>query len=131
MTRRRGLRTAASRAPSFARLAFGFLLLLGFTLQSYVTQTHIHVGNFAVTAGFVTQNTTGANGPAKSNPFDNEATNCLFCQEMLHAGQFITPGAPILALPVETVSIVPVRLALPLFVGAIAHGWQSRAPPHA
>ncbi|HEY2067923.1 MAG TPA: hypothetical protein VGG48_00075 [Rhizomicrobium sp.] len=106
-------------------MAFACLLLLGFTLQSYVTQTHIHVGNFAVTAGFVTSN--GAAG--KSNPFDDEATNCLFCQEMLHAGQFVMPGAPVLALPTQFVSVVPTDLALPLFVGAIAHGWQGRAPP--
>ncbi len=109
-----------------ARFALAFLLLTTFTVQSFVTQTHMHVGNFAVTAGVVVE--TGK-APGKTSPLDNESTNCLFCQEMLHAGQFITPAAAAILLPMEFVSIVPVRVEHPIFADAASHGWQSRAPP--
>jgi hypothetical protein len=108
-----------------ARMALALLLALSFTLQAFVTQTHIHIGSNAVTAGFVTD----AKAPGKTNPLDNEATNCLFCQEMLHSGQFSLAAAPQLALPVETGTFVSIPLALPLLLGAIPHGWQSRGPP--
>jgi hypothetical protein len=106
------------------RLALALLMLVAFTLQSYVTQTHIHLGSTAVTAGIVSDTHGG-----KSNPLDNETTNCLFCQEMLHAGTFVTPAAVALPLPIEYASILRLDLALPLLTGAIPHGWQGRGPP--
>jgi hypothetical protein len=109
-----------SRAPM--RLALALTMLLAFTLQSYVTQTHIHIGSVAVTAGVTLDKHAG-------KPLDNETTNCLFCQEMLHAGAFVTPAATVLPLPVEYSSILRLDLALPLFIGAIPHGWQGRGPP--
>jgi hypothetical protein len=108
-----------------ARMALALLLALSFTLQAFVTQTHIHVGATAVTAGVVMEKTS----PGKTSPLDNETTNCLFCQEMLHSGQFSLAAAPQLALPVETGTFVSIPLALPLLLGAIPHGWQSRGPP--
>jgi hypothetical protein len=127
MTHRKTHRNLARRAPDWARLGLAFFLLAAFTLQSFVIQTHIHIGTSAVTFGFV-QN-TNAGTPDKPSPLDNDSTNCLFCQEVMHAGHFVMPAAAALALPTEFVSIVPIRIALPLFVGAIAHGWQSRGPP--
>ena len=125
MTGRKPSRAATRRAPSKARLALAFLMLFAFTLQAFVTQTHIHIGSNAVTAGVVVEKTT----PGKTSPLDNESTNCLFCQEMLHSGQFVTPAAAAILLSVNYVSIVPIHVVLPLFVGAIPHGWQGRAPP--
>lgn len=122
---RRVPRSVARRAPDMARMALVLLLALSFTLQAFVTQTHIHIGSNAVTAGVVMEKSA----PGKTSPLDNETTHCLFCQELLHSGQFVTPSAAALVLPTEFVSIVPIRIAVPLFVGAIPHGWQGRAPP--
>ncbi|MGH6872881.1 MAG: DUF2946 family protein [Rhizomicrobium sp.] len=105
------------------------MITLCFGLQSIVTQTHIHTGAASITAGIVIAPPADSKG--KSNPLDNDSTNCLFCQEMLYAGHFAMPGAPVLALPVQSVSYVPVFLALPLLVRALPLGWQGRAPPHA
>jgi hypothetical protein len=127
MAQRKAHRSLARRAPDFARLSLAFVLLFAFSVQSFVIQTHIHIGTSAVTFGFVTDSKAGT--PDKPSPLDNDSTNCLFCQEVMHAGHFVMPTAAALALPTEIVSIVPVRIALPLFVGAIAHGWQSRGPP--
>jgi hypothetical protein len=117
------------RAPLLARYALALLMFATFSLQAMVTQTHIHVGSFAVTAGYIVDRSAGV--PGKSGPLDSESTNCLFCQEMLHSGQFITPSASAIVLPTEFVSIVPIAIELPLFIGAIPHGWQGRAPPQA
>lgn len=113
----------------FARYALALLMLATLSLQTFVTQTHIHIGNFAVTAGFSVDRNAGT--PGKPSPLDSESTNCLFCQEMLHSGQFITPSAAALILPSAIASIIPIALEVPHFVGAIPHGWQGRAPPRA
>ena len=126
---RRSTLARLRRAPAFARYALAFFLLTALSLQSFVTQTHIHIGTFAVTAGFHVDNNAGT--PGKPSPLDGETSNCLFCQEMLHSGQFVTPSAAALILPSAITSIIPIALEIPLFIGAIAHGWQSRAPPQA
>jgi len=126
---RRSTLARLRRAPSFARYVLAFVMLTALSLQSFVTQTHIHIGTFAVTAGFHVDKNAGT--PGKPSPLDGETSNCLFCQEMLHSGQFITPSAAALVLPSEFISIIPIALEVPLLVGAIPHGWQSRAPPQA
>jgi hypothetical protein len=113
----------------FARYALALFMLTTLSLQTFVTQTHIHIGTFAVTAGFYVDKNAGT--PGKPSPLDGDTTNCLFCQEVLHSGQFITPSAATLALPSEVTSIIPIVLEIPHFIGAIPHGWQGRAPPRA
>ena len=47
----------------------------------------------------------------------------------MHAGQFVTPQAVALLLPTESVSFVPISLAIPVFTETVSHSWKSRAPP--
>ena len=99
------------------------LLLIAFTLQSYVTQTHIHTGSPAA----ISKVLTGSHGKM---PVDNSPMDCPFCQAVAHDGPFFLPSAPILLL-----SAIWVEMAAPFFgTGAKsdlpAHNWQSRAPPH-
>ena len=137
MAKRKAKRIVARRASSFARLGLTFLMLVAFALQTTVTQTHVHIGTVAVTAGFLEdlkisdagQPITKGTQPRDHFPTNDDPANCPICQEILHAGQFVTPQAVVLLLPTESVSFVPISLAIAVFSEAVSHSWQGRAPP--
>jgi hypothetical protein len=54
---------------------------------------------------------------------------CRFCQELVHAGAFVTP--PATAVSASVILVAALFAALPVFTGASAKAfaWQSRAPP--
>ena len=118
-------RSLGIRGSGFRLIAWA--LLIAFTLQSFITQTHIHqtVGGAAQAAIVKTL----ATAPAHKAPGQNTTTDCPFCQAITHAGTFSAPSAPTLVLPVVWAeSTSPV-----LLVNAIRSlsllPWQSRAPP--
>jgi hypothetical protein len=97
--------------------------LLAFFLQSLVVQTHIHqpVQPFQTVAAHLP-------GPAPlkgPDPIDQ----CRLCQELVHAGAFVTPSASTgltsMAIAATVFSAAP--NALVSLTRAFA--WQSRAPP--
>jgi hypothetical protein len=101
------------------------LLLLAFSFQSYVAQTHIHdiVGKAPVA---LVHQAGHDRAPVQNLPFD-----CPFCQMLTHAGSFLVPD-PSLVLPSPQWTILTAWNHD--FAGmAIAanHDWQSRAPPSA
>jgi hypothetical protein len=105
-----------------------WVALLAFTLQSFVTQTHIHWSPHSSTR------TTVAlllDGPVSQNasPFEKDKTACPFCQAIIHAGAFFASGAPLLLLPVLRAEWAVPRLFSIAKRAALAHSWQSRAPP--
>jgi hypothetical protein len=114
------------RAPRFAIV---FAMLLAILWQSFVTQTHIHTepGVYATavsdSAGTPTQLKAG------QAPSDLPAT-CPICQEIAHAGSYLSPAAVAFQPP------IPVdlwRSVTPLLAPTLrqrSHAWQSRAPPH-
>jgi hypothetical protein len=123
----------ATQLPGLRRDGLGWrsiawVLLIAFTLQSYVIQTHVHgsVGSFE-SAGAV-KNLAKSPGHGKA-PSEDGSLDCPFCQAIVHAGLFLTPAAPLLSLP----SVWAECVALPIIAGAIrlssSHNWQSRAPP--
>jgi hypothetical protein len=127
------MRKAATRFAEVRRGVPGWrfvtwVVLLAFTLQSFVTQTHIHwppqaSGNAAVARLLEI--------PASQNksPFDNDKAACPFCQAIVHAGAFFASVPPLLLLPVVwTEGAIPRLTAIVMRLTA-AHGWQSRAPP--
>lgn len=98
------------------------LLLISFTLQSYITQTHIHSTSTAAIAKILV-------GSHDKTPIDDGPLDCPFCQAVAHDGPFFLPAMPLLLL-----SVMGVELATPLFgarenAAVPAHNWQSRAPP--
>ncbi len=105
-----------------------WIVLLAFTLQSFVTQTHMHwssgAGSGAIVAG-------SFDGPAPQNksPFEKDKTACPFCQAIVHAGAFFASAAPLLPLPFAWAAHSPPRLIATKFSAFPAHSWQSRAPP--
>jgi hypothetical protein len=121
------------RAPrgNGARLAITLFALFAFTLQTYVTQTHIHgmarINSAAATLAF-DKNAAHKQQPGKFPPGDDPA-NCPICQEILHTGLFVTPSAAALLLPTVAVSIAAIVVDIKTIVQAPSHSWKSRAPP--
>lgn len=99
------------------------LLLIAFTLQSYITQTHIH--NAAPAS--ITQTISHSHGKA---PGDDNPMDCPFCQAVAHDGPFFLPAAPLLILSFSIAELAAPTFRIHLFRDAPAHVWQSRAPPH-
>jgi hypothetical protein len=118
-------RAVARRAKAWpARLAITLFALLAFALQGYVTQTHIHLTHaMSVTLGVPAEH---EKYPSKDDP-----SNCPICQEILHAGAFVTPSAAALLLPTFTVSTIALVIDTPVAIRTLSHSWQGRAPPRA
>ena len=105
------------------------LLLLAFTLQSYVTQTHVHraspEASQATNAGVV-----GQSAPHGTSPADHEAAACPFCQAIVVAGAFFTP-APLNLGPPSSLAVTDILRPIVVGLAIISAGfnWRSRAPP--
>ncbi len=112
--------------------------------QSFIVQTHIHAGAVQVDFSDGTQasaqkssvpvsaiaptadDTSHDKTPSKHNPAD-----CEFCRELARSGQFIASTAAVVSLPFFATSHFIGFAAAAPYLAAIAHGWQSRAPPQA
>ena len=127
------MRTAATRVSLVGRRVSGWrhvtwILVLAFSLQSYVTQTHIHVTPHTI--GRVTVGKLLAGRPAhKKSPAEDGTDVCPFCQAVASASAFFAPTAPLVQPP----ALWAESIVLPLRAGAVgdtvAHNWHSRAPP--
>lgn len=103
--------------------------LFAFSLQSYVTQVHIHgAAGTVASASASGKSAARKQEPDKFPPADDPA-NCPICQEILHAGHYIAPSAdawtPLEVAP-STATVVTAAAAI---VRLPSHGWKSRAPP--
>lgn len=99
------------------------LALLAFFFQGLAIQTHVH-------EQAPTVRTTALPAPIKAplksqDPIDQ----CRLCQELVHAGAFITPSAS--AVPADQTYVTATFLILtaPITATATAFAWHSRAPP--
>jgi hypothetical protein len=117
-----GLARTLSR-PNPARRWITALALLAFVLQSLALQTHVHAPLQPTTAKIQTGSAPSA--PLKLDPMDQ----CRLCQELVHAGTFVTPSAAATAAALTSAAAsFVIQLAL-VTDPATAFGWQSRAPP--
>ena len=97
--------------------------LLAFFLQGLAVQTHIHEqAPAAKTAALSIPGTT----PLKSQ---DQTDQCRLCQELVHAGSFITPSATATPANLSFVAVVFTAVTAPETAFATAFAWQSRAPP--
>ena len=115
-----GITTAKERSSGWRFIAC--LILISFTLQSYITQTHIHNVAPAVIAKTV------SHAPGKA-PVDDNPMDCPFCQAVAHDGMFFIPTSPLLFLSAVWIEMTALDLWLAASSGERAHNWQSRAPP--
>lgn len=117
-------RHAVSR-PAASRKWLAVFALLSFFLQSLAVQTHIHQQLPPSVAKAATQGTS-APVPAKNqDPIDQ----CRLCQELAHAGHFVTPSALAAVASPAFVATVFVALTAQPERFATAFAWRSRAPP--
>ncbi|HYK79081.1 MAG TPA: DUF2946 family protein [Micropepsaceae bacterium] len=134
---------AVVRAPSVARVVMGLLALLAIALQSFVVQTHIHMGqgssgiqtiSIITAAKHIGAFSAPAAAPNDATPRDKypiteDPSNCPLCQEIAHSGQFLHSAAALAAIPASvSVHFIIFSEALPSFF-AVSHSWHSRAPP--
>jgi hypothetical protein len=114
-------RRGKSRAVHFA---LTLAVALGFLVQAFIAQTHIH--GAPPSAAPVTQ--TLAANPYEGAPFDPFPAS-IDPVNQVHAGNYSSPGAVLLVQPaLRIVRIIQVReTRAPAFI--LAHAWRSRAPP--
>ncbi len=125
-------RPAKSRARAQTRgvlsQALIFLTLIAFTLQGFVTQTHIHarpVGAPAVVDLFDGAKDTG---PGKA-PVKSDESNCPLCQAFASAGHFVTPAVAATLQPTFAISIIALVVRATNPAPQASHAWRGRAPP--
>ncbi|HWC62510.1 MAG TPA: hypothetical protein VG501_02730 [Rhizomicrobium sp.] len=118
-------------AKAAARTGGGFLgwrliailVMLAFTFQSFVAQTHIHES--APPASIQLIKDLGHN----KSPVDNSPLDCPFCQAVAHDGLFFVPDAPVLFLVAQWVEMAAPHFFLADHSADPNHNWRSRAPP--
>jgi hypothetical protein len=118
-------RTAVSQASKVpaARRWVTVVALLAFFLQSLVVQTHIHQPVQALAPHAASAHVPA---PLKSpDPIDQ----CRLCQELVHAGAFVTPSASVTLASLALATAIFTASPLRLVSLARAFSWQSRAPP--
>ena len=84
------------RAPRFAIV---FAMLLAILWQSFVTQTHIHAEPGIHATAIADSASAPTRLKAGQTPSDLPAT-CPICQEIAHAGSYLSPTAVALQPPV-------------------------------
>ncbi|MEO9131203.1 MAG: DUF2946 family protein [Sphingomonas sp.] len=111
------------------RFAIVCAMLLAILWQSFVTQTHIHFDPAAYASTIA--NDAGAPAQLKTGqaPTDLPAT-CPICQQIAHAGSYLSPTTVALQPPVPVDLWRSVTPSLAPTLPQRSHAWQSRAPPH-
>ncbi len=126
--RRQG-RTLPRQTP--AKRWVAVLALLAFFLQGLTVQTHIHGPIQPVATPVAGQVAAKASTLPAPVPLKNQdpLDQCRLCQELVHAGTFVTP--PVVAVLFSPSFIKAIFGTLPAFAGTSARpfAWQSRAPP--
>src|SRR6185437_15594998 len=129
------------KAPKRQRFAGARLVvlvtLLAFAIQTYLTQTHIHFSSEGQSSGVHGQLALGGGKVANGVPVDRkdrypaneDPANCPLCQELIHAGQFVTPAAAVLFLPSLAISVIELTIRYSPHLHTVTHIWRGRAPP--
>lgn len=127
-------RSRKAPRPAVSR-AILLVTLLAFSLQTYLTQTHIHLASerpALLSQVQVDHGKAPSTMPAERRdryPANEDPANCPLCQELIHAGQFLTPAAAALLLPFFSTSVMDVAVPSKVFIRAVTHVWRGRAPP--
>lgn len=103
------------------RALIALMMLVIFSTQTYLIQTHIHARATSTATQIVTS-PTGSKAPL-------DADLCPLCQEAAHSGAYILPGVAALVTATITYSLVPLTQGPRVFARIISHTWQGRAPP--
>lgn len=116
------------RSERAVRRAISWILLAAFTLQSFITQTHIH--GVPQTGAHVAIVKVVDGAPAHKAPGENTTADCPFCQAIVHSGAFFAPVVPALVLPTTWATHAAPLVTIAATSIAVTHIWRSRAPPY-
>ena len=119
---KRPARTSPIR--SAARFALTLVALFAFTVQSVVTQIHVH----GAAAGDTVSVALGKTQPGKLPP-GGDPSNCPICQAVMHAGNFTAPVVAVLPLPAFASFAITASVSVAATAQTSSHSWNSRAPP--
>ena len=100
-----------------------WLVIIAFTLQSFIAQTHIH--DVAIISH---EATSGSGGTA---PVDSVPLDCPFCQAVAHGGTFFLPTIVLFLVAATWIASAEFGSGSHLAFAVAAHNWKSRAPPKA
>jgi len=115
----------AAARPAASRKWLAVFALLSFLLQSLAVQTHIHQ-QLPLTVATTFDMGTSAPAPAKNqDPVDQ----CRLCQELVHAGNFVTPSSAVALAVLNFVPAIFAALPASTALSGPAFAWQSRGPP--
>ena len=124
--RRRPIALPGSVRASWAAVLFA--VLLAFSWQSFVTQTHAH---FDADAQIVAD--TGQAGSTARPDTDKRSSDapadCPICQEIGHDGFYLPPTLAVLEAPQPAPTWQAVTTPFVRAVRKPSHIWRSRAPP--
>ena len=123
----RGMQWASGRVASKGWVAVLLAVLLAFTSQSFVTQTHEHLDQAAYSA-VASVKAAGAQSQTGQSPA-NPADTCPICREMAQAGHYLLPTLVAIQIFETTTHWLAVTRPLALTPHQQSHTWQSRAPP--
>lgn len=115
--------TIRRRRKGSFRSLLSLLVLLVFTTQSFLVQTHLH--DLAIT---LVSSVTAVSVPDKAPV---SADKCLLCQEFTHSGSFVLPAVIAAQPPNLAISLLPLVLSPLGHARPASHSWRGRAPPHA
>jgi hypothetical protein len=130
------VRVRKQRCVAAARLVV-LVTLLAFAVQTYLTQTHIHLASEGQPSRVHSQLVLAGGKVSIGTPVERkdrypaneDPANCPLCQELIHAGQFVTPAASALILPSLSLSVIDLAVQSVPLVHAVTHIWHGRAPP--
>lgn len=103
-------------------------VLLAFSWQSFVVQTHQHLNTGAFSGAANAQADANKQRPGRQSPGD--LPSCSICREISHAGTYLLPAPIDFEAPVPVTFWLGTALLSGLALASRSHAWQSRAPPH-
>ncbi len=125
-----GWRSGGVRSDLKARcVAILVAVLLAFSWQSFVAQTHVHFASGGDAPGATFRVGASAEASAKASSSD-EPADCPICDEIAHAGHVYLPGLLSFHLPELADAWIVLVAAGVLAPSQSSHAWNSRAPPH-
>jgi len=125
---------STSRPPhSGRRLGAGWVavllaMLLVFSWQSFVAQTHNHFASAQISTNASTVGAAEASTSDRNSPFDSPA-NCPICREIAQSAAYLPPAPIVLPAPQAMLVWLVAGLAFALVLERRSLGWHSRAPP--
>jgi len=118
-------------ARSGPRFLLTFVMFAAFFLQSYLTQTHIHLPPASAATNATHHAGTFSTKPVDNDkhPGDEDPAHCPFCQAVAASGNFLTPVVILLPLPIFSSTVEKPVSHTPSILSPLPHSWQGRAPP--